>query len=161
MYGDRVVRNLSLELGKRIYSQLSLLFSESSEWRFYYIYGGRFYIILDGVPLDTACTKAWQLQVDLSGEYKVDALRVTSDQVTSPYDMLKLPGISIRLGVASYPYWKFTELLSRNPGMNPVASVIGLIMRYLDIALSEGKAGEVRAWDRKKWRLAPWSPSNS
>ncbi|MFL5666225.1 MAG: GAF domain-containing protein, partial [Ktedonobacteraceae bacterium] len=157
MYGDRVVRNLSLELGKRIYSQLRLLFSESSEWRFYYIYGGRFYIVLDGVSLDTARTKARQLQLALSGEYKVDALRVTRDQVTSPYDMLKLSSISVRLGVTSYPYWKLAELLGRYPSMHSVTSVIGFLLRFLDIALSEGKPGGIMAWDREKWALVQWS----
>lgn len=159
MYGNRVTRNLSRVLGDRIYSQLRLLFTKSTEWRFYYIYGGRFYILLDGTSLDSACEKARQLQEALNGDYKVDALRIAIDQPTLPDDMLKLSGLTIRLGVTGYEYWKLAELLERYADRTPVASVRSLITRFLDIALDEGKQkgpNSIITWNREKGWLTPW-----
>jgi len=159
--GDRVTRNLSRALGERINSQLRVLFTRRADWRFYYIYADRYYILLDGTPLDQACEKAQRLREVLQGDYKVDALRTSIDQSTLPGNMLKLTDLSVRLGVTSYEYWKLAELLQRSADTTPVASVRSLIIRFLDIALSMGNqagGGTIIAWNREKWKLAPWPP---
>jgi len=160
-YGDHVTRNLSRALGERINSQLRVLFTRRADWSFYYIYADRYYILLDGTPLDQACEKAERLREVLQGDYKVDALRTSIDQSTLPANMLKLTDLTVRLGVTSYEYWKLAELLQRSADTTPVASVRSLTIRFLDIALSMGNqagGGTIIAWNREKWKLAPWPP---
>ena len=97
----------------------------------------------------------------MQGDYKVDALRTSIDQSTLPGNMLKLTDLTVRLGVTSYEYWRLAELLQRSADTTPVASVRSLIIRFLDIALSMGNqagGGTIIAWNREKWKLAPWPP---
>ena len=156
MLGDLANRNLSWELGERLHVQLAKHFGRSADWHFYYIFGGRFYIILDKISQDVAGENAVLLQEDLRGVHEVDALRTTLDQPTSPANVLKLPDITIRLGVTSYKYWKLAELLDRYASEFPVTNVRSLITRYLDIALVECKKDSIVGWERTEKKFKPW-----
>jgi DNA-binding transcriptional MerR regulator len=154
--GDLATRNLSLKLGERLHVQLAMHFGKLADWHFYYLFAGRFYIMLDNISQEVAGGNAELLREALRGVYEIDALRTTLDQPISPSDVLKLPEITIRLGVTSYKYWKLAALLQRYADTFPIANVRCLITRFLDIALAECDKDSIVAWEIDEKKFKPW-----
>jgi GAF domain-containing protein len=159
-YGDQVARNLSKEVGSRISGQQ--LFSTNPEHRrLYHICVDRFYLLLKGMALDEALNKAEQLRVALQGIYRVEARRVSTERLMLPEGKLELPGVTVRLGVAAYPYRKLQELLQRYPAETSVAGIRAQIMRDLDEILNVGQqdgGNVITSWDIDNWGFIRWHP---
>jgi DNA-binding transcriptional MerR regulator/GGDEF domain-containing protein len=160
-YGDRIARNLSREVGSRLFGHLTTIFANSLHRRLYHINADKYYLVLDGMPVDEAKQKAEQIRVALKGEYPIDAQRVSVGRPTSPEAMLKLPGVTVRLGIPAYTYRKLKEILGRYSPETAVPEVRTLITNALDevLKLGQHKGGDVIiSWDHKLWWYTKWTP---
>lgn len=161
-YGDRMTKNLSRVVGLRIQRQLRALFTNSTDCKFYHIYADRFYLLLNGISLEEARTKAELLRQTLSDSYQIDALHFSIEQPRPSESMLILPDITVRLGVGSYTYMKLKEILQRFSSNTALASTAAMITASLDGMLKVGQdeGGKVIiSWDPKIWGYRRWSPS--
>ena len=165
-YGDHVMRNLSREVGLRIQGQLRALFTNPENRQLYHVHADRFYLMLKGMSLDEARTKAELLRQVLVGDYRVNALplRTSMGRPMLPDNMLELSNITVRLAVTSYPYKKLEELLQRYPSATAITEVRVLITRsldeVLDLGLREG-GNTVMSWDPEIWGYVRWSPTKN
>ncbi len=162
-YGDQMAKNLSRTLGLRILEQLPVLFTKDKEYRLYHIYADRYYLLLNGIPLEQAREKAERLRQALNGSYRVDAVRTSIEQPTLPDSMVELLDLTVRLGVTSYEYKKLHKVLQRYPAVTAVADVRASILHFLDVSLNMGKkegGNIIVAWNPEIWGLAPWQPKS-
>jgi DNA-binding transcriptional MerR regulator/GAF domain-containing protein/GGDEF domain-containing protein len=149
-YGDRIIRNLTREVGLRIQEQLHTFFKEYPYCQLYHIYAGHFYIILKHISLDVARNCAERLRQGLVGTYKLDALRASAYQPRRPDSRVELPHITVRLGVTSYSYEKIKEIFSKYPVENAVVAVRTVISSGLAVSLDRGRdegGNVVISWD--------------
>lgn len=157
-YGDQVTRNLSREMGLRILMQQR--FSTNPEHhKIYHIYADRFYLILKGVSLDEARSRARKLKDVLDGDYHVEARRISAERLMLPEGKLELSNVTVRLGIASYPYEKLKEMLQRFSFKTAEAAVRAEIMRNIDELLNLGhqEGGNVIiSWDTDSWGYIRW-----
>lgn len=162
-YGDRIARNLSREVGKRLLGHLNL-FAKLAGKRLYHLNVDRYLLFLDGMSLDDARQNAEQIRVALQGKYLIDVQRISSDRSKLPGNKLELSSITVRVGVTSYKYKKVKEVLGRYNATTAVAEFRALIMasldEVLDIARREG-GDKIVTWDRVKWGYIPWTPPSS
>jgi DNA-binding transcriptional MerR regulator/GGDEF domain-containing protein len=165
-YGERMSKNLSRLVGLRIQRQLPALFSNPDDCRMYHAYGDRYYVLLNGISLEQARTKAELLKDSLNDTYQVDALRFSIEQPTQSETMLvSADKITVRLGVSSYDYKKLEEVLQRYPDGTTLSSTMALIVtgkRGLDhmLKLGQGEGGDVIiSWDPEIWAYRVWEPS--
>lgn len=151
-YGDRMARDISKAVGLRIQGQLRAL-KDDAVCEFYRISADRYYILLQGMPLEQARAKAELLLSVLSGSYQIDPQRIPPGQPTLPENMVTLTNITVRLGVSSYSYRKLKEILARYPGERAVVETRLLLTRFLDEVLDIGKrkgGNIVVSWDPDK-----------
>ncbi len=159
-YGNRVARNLSRVVGLRIDSQLRT-FKDDADYKLYHFAADRFYISLKRLSLEQARIKAELLRQVLCGSYQIDPLSVPVGQPTLPESMLTLSNVTVRLGVASYFYWKLKEVMQRFPTEISVVQVRMQIISSLDEALNLGKrlgGNVVMSWEPESRNFIPWSP---
>lgn len=159
-YGDRITRNLSMEIGQKIQKSLPVLFKEHLDCQLYHIYADRFYLLLKRTPLEKACEIAERLRQALKGSYKIDALRLSVEDPLRIESMLDLEDVTVRLGVSSYGYKKLGEILQRYPFETAVVEVRTSIALELDEALARGKnkgGNIVIAWHPQAWEYRPSS----
>ncbi len=166
LYGDQMTRNLSKALGLRIQEQLGILFSKQTDYKLYYSYADRFYLLLNGISLKEAREKAEKLRLALSGSYQVDAIRTSLEQPTLPASKLQISGVTVRLGVTCYKYAKLYKILQSFTDNMAVANARASILHFLDVALNIGRlngGNSVVAWnpDPKVWGLELWSPRDA
>lgn len=158
-YGDQAVRNLSKAVGLLIQEKQNL--STSAEHRkVYQISADRFYLILKGMTLDEARSKAKQLRDTLRGDYRIGVRRVFAERLMLPEHTLELSNVTVRLGVAAYSYGKLKEMLRRYPAEIAVATVRAKTMDDIDIMLNLGQqdGGDViYSWDVDSWGYIQWS----
>lgn len=156
-YGERVARNLSREVGLRIKGQLSIF----SSFRYappYHVQADRYYLLLKGISLEEARSKAELLRKALSGEYRIDSRRVVAGRPMTPGNMLELQDVTVRLGVPSYKYSKLKELLLRYSTDLAVSEVRALILQSLDqlLGMAQQEGGNVIiSWDPQIWNYRP------
>ena len=160
-YGEQMMRNLSRAVGLKLQGQIDVFFTKFAFCKLYHIYADRFYLLLNGVPLEQARKSAARLLKDMQGPFLVGASIFPTDPPMLPNNMLEL-NITLRLGVTSYLYIKLEELLQR-PQYPSVTDVRALMARYLDEALNVGKqkgGNVIVAWnsDPKVWGLEVWLP---
>ena len=163
-YGDRLVRNLTHEVGLRVQEQIRTFFKEYPDCQLYHIYADRFYIVLKNTPLEQTREHAERLRVGAFGPYKLDALRIFSDQRTRPEGMVELDDISVRLGVTSYPYPKIEEILHEYTPDYAVTQVRSIITSALDVALVKGQiegGNVVISWNNEIRNFVRWSPAKN
>jgi GGDEF domain-containing protein len=159
-YGDQIVRNLSKEVGLRIQGQQSY-YENPEHRRLYHICADRFYLLLRGIALDEARNKAEQLRAALNGNYRVEARRFSTERLMLPEGKLELAGVTVRLGIASYPYRKLQEISQRYPAETAVAGVRAQMMRDLDETLNLGQqegGNVIISWDIDSWGYIRWYP---
>jgi len=160
-YGDQAVKNLSKAVGLRIQGGQNLS-TNPEHRRVYHIAADRFYLMLKGMTLDEARSKADQLKDALRGDYRIGIKRVTVENLMLPDHMLELPRVTVRLGVAAYPFEKLKEMLRRYPVEIAVAEVRVKMMDDIDIMLNLGQqdGGDViYSWDIEKWVYMRWYPT--
>ena len=160
-YGDRVVRNLTREVGLRVKEQIRTSFKEYPDCQIYHIYADHFLILLKNTSLEQAREHAERLRLGIIGTYKLDALRVSVDQYVRPESMIELPGITVRLGVTSYPYEKLKEILHEYPIQEAVTEVRSIITSALDVTLVRGQVeggNVVISWNAETHSFTRWSP---
>jgi DNA-binding transcriptional MerR regulator/GGDEF domain-containing protein len=160
-YGDQVARNLSKAVGLRIQGQQRLS-ANPGHRRIYHIHADRFYLLLIGIALEEARNKAKQLRDVLNGDYRVEARRTSAERLMLPERMLELSDVTVRLGVAAYPYRKLEELLQRHSPEDAVASVRAQIMSDLDEILNLGQqegGNVITSWDVGSWGYTRWYPA--
>jgi GGDEF domain-containing protein len=160
-YGDRIARNLSREVGSRLFGHLTTIFASSLHRRLYHINADKYYLVLDGMPVDEAIQRAEQIRVALKGEYPIDAQRVSVGRPTSPKSMLELPEVTVRLGIPAYTYGKLKEILGRYSSETAVFEVRTLITIALDevLKLGQREGGDVIiSWDHKRKWYSKWTP---
>lgn len=148
-HGEIMRRNLSREVGRRARNTLATLFTNTSEWRLYQAYDDRYYVLLEGVPLDEARSKKGLLKEALDGSYEIDALRFTTDQPT-PSEMCVEENITVRVGASCYPSLKLYELMHRDENQqHPTESVTAIIRKDFDglLGITEGNA----SWHPDSW----------
>ncbi len=160
-YGDQVARNLSREVGLRIRGQL---LSNPGLSRLYHVNADRYYLLLKGMPLEEARSRAETLRVALGGEYRLDARRVAVGRPMLPAGLLEIPKVTVRLGVQSYQYRRLKEVLQRYPAEVAVAGVRALVMQGTNEALEIGQregGNCIISWDPNPiiWSYRRWSPS--
>jgi DNA-binding transcriptional MerR regulator/GGDEF domain-containing protein len=161
-YGDQVARNLSRAVGLRIRGQLGL-FSSLKSSRLYHVHADSYYLMLRGITLEEARSKAALLLQALSGDYRIDARRVTMGRPMTPESMLDLHKVTVRLGVPSYKYGKLKEVILRYPAETAVTVAREVIMNNLDQSLQIGQqegGNIIISWDPVSWGFRPWSPPN-
>jgi DNA-binding transcriptional MerR regulator/GGDEF domain-containing protein len=152
IYGDRVARDLSRAVGLRIHSQLRALRDEA-EYRLYHIGADRFYLLLHKMTLDQARIKAESLKRTLQGSYQIEPYQMQSSQAPQngyAPNMVTISNLTVRLGVASYPYQKLKEVLLRYPAEAGVMEVRKQIIGMLEEELAQGKrrgGNIVMSWD--------------
>jgi DNA-binding transcriptional MerR regulator len=151
-YGEVMTRNLSRAVVMRARNMLKTLFI-SSDLQLYHAYGDRFYVFLGGIPLDEAKLKVWALKKRLEDEYKIDALRFSTESPT-PVEMRVQVEITVRFGIICYPAIKAYELMQRLVNkLDPTdlqAAVASQIRNEFDNVLKLGLG--VRNWDPDEWR---------
>ncbi len=160
-YGDRLTKNLSRIVGLKLQNKVRTLFTNPNECKLYHIYADRFYLLLNGISLEEARTKAELLRLALNDSYQIDALRFSIEQPILSESMLVLSDITVRLGVSSYPYTKLRQILQRYPSSTKLASTVAEIRRFLDEMLKAGldEGGNVIfSWDPKIWGYRLWEP---
>ncbi len=163
-YGDRLVRNLTHEVGLRVQEQIRTFFKEYPDCQLYHIYADRFFIVLKNTSLEQTREHAERLRVGALGTYKLDALRVFSDQRARPEGMVELDDISVRLGVTSYPYPKLEEILHEYTPTYAVTQVRSIITSALDVALVKGQiegGNVVISWNNEIRNFVRWSPARN
>jgi DNA-binding transcriptional MerR regulator/GGDEF domain-containing protein len=151
IYGDRVARDLSRAVGLRVQSQLRT-FKDEAGYRLYHIGADRFYILLHKMTLDQARTKAELLKRTLAGSYQVEPYHTPGSQQHNGYALkvATVSNLTVRLGVASYPYQKLKEILLRYPSETTVMEVRKQVIGMLEeeLALGKRKGGNVvTSWD--------------
>jgi GGDEF domain-containing protein len=160
-YGERVARNLSREVGLRIRGELRLL-SNPLYRRLYHVNADRYYLLLQGMSLDEARSRAELLRQVLEGEYRLDARRVVTGRPMLPEGLLDIPGVTVRLGVSSYKFIKLHEILQRYLEETAVMNTRSMIMQSLDLILEIGQregGNCIISWDQGIWGWKRWSPN--
>ncbi|HZO72062.1 MAG TPA: MerR family transcriptional regulator [Ktedonobacteraceae bacterium] len=133
-YGDVTARSMSRAVGRQTERLLREIFPRG-DYRLYHIYADRFYMMLRNVDLDKARQLAEKMRQTLGGTYQIAGHRTSFESPVPHGSLQEIPDIiTVRLGVASYPFAKLKNLLSRYS----VAELRGLIIRDLDYALSLG-----------------------
>ncbi len=163
-YGDRVARNLSRSVGQRIQRQVAALFTNPTDCKLYHAYADRYYLRLNKISLEDARAKARLLKQALDGSYQVDAVRFTLEQPTPEENLIKSPGVTVRLGVNSYTHAKLQEVLGRDPTISPLSSTTALIMQSLDEVLRTGQdlgGNNIMSWDYTVWGWILWLSDSS
>jgi len=163
-YGDRLVRNLTREVGLRVQEQIRTFFKEYPDCQLYHIYADRFFIVLKNTSLEQTREHAERLRMGAFGTYKLDALRIFSDQHTRPESMVELDNISVCLSVTSYPYPKLEEILHEYTMEYAVTQVRSIITSALDVALVKGQiegGNVVISWDYDIRNFVRWSPTKN
>ena len=161
-YGDQVARNLSRSVGLRIQGQLGL-FSSLKSGRLYHVRSDSYYLMLRGISLEEARSKAALLYKALSGDYRIDARRVAMGRPMVPQNMLELRGVTVRVGVPSYKFGPLKEILLRSLTEDPVAYARTVVMNNLNQSLEIGQqegGNIIIVWDPAVLGFRPWSPSN-
>jgi GGDEF domain-containing protein len=152
LYGDRIARDLSCAVGMRIHSQLRA-FKDEAEYGLYHICADRFYIRLNNMTLDQARTRAELLKQTLEGSYQVEPYHAqTGHPATTDLSisLVTISNVTVRLGVASYPYQKLKEVLQRYPSEIAVPEVRMQVIGMLEEELAQGKrkgGNIVMSWD--------------
>jgi len=162
-YGDRVARNLSHEVGSRLQEYLKL-FAKLNNKLLYHLNADRYYLLLDGMSLDDTRRNAEQIRIALKDNYLVDAQRFSSKGTKLPVNMLEIPELTVRLGVTSYTYVKFKEILQRYSPETSVVETRALVMGSLDTTLSTARregGNNIVSWNLETWSYATWSPPES
>jgi DNA-binding transcriptional MerR regulator len=152
-YGERMTRNLSREVGRRIEEKLLNSFPNRFDCKLYQAYDDRYYILLPGIPLEEACSKSWGFKDALDGTYQIDALRFSTDQRT-PWEMLVQENITVRLGVVCYPSIKLYELMQRpQAAPHPPEFITATIRMDLDniLKMVQGEERAICSWDPENW----------
>jgi hypothetical protein len=163
-FGDRVARNLSFAVGLRIEGYLKL-FGKLTHQRIYHMHAGRYYLLLDDMPLDDARNNAAQLKVTLNDNYRIGAQRNADESTTPSEGAFELLHVTVHLGITSYKYMKLYEILQRYANDTAIAETESLILGSLDevLAIGQRKSGDVIiSWDHASWGYLPWSqPASS
>jgi DNA-binding transcriptional MerR regulator/GGDEF domain-containing protein len=161
-YGDRVARNLSREVGSRLLGHLDAFFTNSRHRRLYHVNADRYYLLLKGMSLEEARVKAEEIRVALEGEYSIDAQHARVGRPTLPEGMLKLPDVTVRLGVPAYKYKKLKEILGRYSKETAVFEAREIITKAIDQVLKQGQkegGNVIICWDYEAWGYRKWTPS--
>lgn len=156
-YGNRVARNLSQQVGLRIRGQMSVA-SRFHPNQLFHISADKYYLLLEGVTLESAQQQARQLRDTLSGSYLILPTSATPSRPAQPINMLELPGVTVHIGVSSYLFSKLDELLWRYATDTAKIYVRTLIIAGIEEMLERGKnAGGncVISWDRESWGYKP------
>ena len=152
-HGNRVARNLSQQVGLRVARQMRVA-SRFQANRLFHISADKYYILLEGVSLESASSQAQQLRSALNGTYLILPTSATSNRPAQPINMLNLPDVTVHIGVSSYLLEKLDELLKRYPSDTSRIYVRTLIIAGIEEMLDRGKNGGgncIFAWDRETW----------
>lgn len=150
-YGDQFIQNLSKIVGSTLQMQLVRILTNQVAYQLYHACSGRFYLLLDDMPLDEACKHGERIRRRLNDEYEVSILRPISEKgINSDQDNMKLEPISVHVAVLNYTYRKLEGLLQRYSPDTAVGNVRALIDRDIDTALNKGRlegGNVVMSWD--------------
>jgi DNA-binding transcriptional MerR regulator/GGDEF domain-containing protein len=149
-YGDRAARNLSREVGTLLKGQLQVQ-SVPEYKKVFHIGADLYYLKLVDMSLDDAQKLARQLRRLLRGEYRIDARR--EGKPLARDEKLVLNGVTVRIGVQNYKYWKLKEVLNRYPN-SPVSATRSLMLSNFDATLKRASAegGDcIVTWDHVAW----------
>jgi hypothetical protein len=120
----------------------------------YHVGADRYYLKLPGMSLGDARNLAQQLLQLLRGNYRVDVRRPMAGRFVLLDELLVLPHVTVRLGVASYKYPKLKEVIGRSDVVDAIAETRTLILNNFLQSLNRGQdnGGDcVVSWDHGKW----------
>lgn len=152
-HGSNTARNLIRAIGRRIAGQPLLTSSplmgapDRTRNNLYHMYGDRFFLLLENIPLNDALTYADNLRELLSGSYTLETSRTTGNQ-TGLGTKVKLDKITVRIAVISYDSETLNKLLASvtpekrdipTQPHEPVQYIISVITSALDAGLNQGK----------------------
>lgn len=139
-YGDQFAQNLSRVVGSHLQTQFPRIFTELFPYKLYYIYAGRFYILLDKLSLEEARKHGERIRRKLNDAYEVSILQPVSEEVANTDPETKyVVTLSVHVGVSSYTRRKLEDLLQRYSAETAAGNVASLINRDIDIALNKGR----------------------
>jgi GGDEF domain-containing protein len=166
-YGDQFAQNLSKVVGSSLQIQLRRIFTDLVTYKLYHACSGRFYLLLDGLPLEEARKHAERIRRKLDDTYEVSVLRSANENAVSPDpESMQLEPITVHVAVSCYTNKKLEDLLQRYAVSTAVGNVRALIDRDIDKALSRGRiegGNVVITWnpDPQKRGFIRWSPNPS
>ncbi len=139
-YGDQIMRHLSKAMGLRIQELILSLVTKSSNCTLYYMYAGRFYIVLQSMALEKVRDKAKIFKRSLDGR-----IAITLSDIADK--LLIIPNITVHVAINSYRHTKLVEYLRE---YTTVADACVRIYQDLDTVLKMGtdEGGNViMSWD--------------
>jgi MerR HTH family regulatory protein len=138
-YGDTTLRNVNKEIGLRIHNLVTALFVDYTQYQLYHIYAGRYYLFLQNVTLEKTKNDAYRLRTALTGS-------ITIKQTELPSSTLKLPDISLHLGVTHYPIEKIQKPLELKASSEFVSTIYHALDLALKLCADEG-GNTIMAWN--------------
>jgi DNA-binding transcriptional MerR regulator len=149
-YGDRTLKTVNRSIGSRISRLLPALIARYTDCKLYYIWSGRFYLLLRGFSAEETLMYAERLWLALNED-------ILLNQSELPDGRLSLP-IKVHEGVNWYSTEKLREMLDE---LQSVARVSDLIYRSLDSVLRLGgdKGGNLIVfWNRETRTYDSYTP---
>ncbi|MDQ2887007.1 MAG: MerR family transcriptional regulator [Chloroflexota bacterium] len=152
-HDEQMLRNLQRTIGQRIRDLLPALFSRYLDCKLYYIYAGRFYLLLHDFSLEETKRYALRLKKALEGNVAIkrtDLLRGTH----------VIPDVSLHLAVTWYSYEKLQDFLVMKRQQS-IADVSAILYRSLDSVLKLGmdEGGDVvYAWEQETRSFTAYQP---
>ena len=128
IYGDRTLKAVNKAVGLRIRRLLPAIMARYTDCELYYIWSGRFYLVLRGFSAEQTLMYAERLWIALNED-------ILLTQSELPEGRLSLP-IKVHEGVNWYSTEKLCDLLDTAKGQP--ASVSDLLYRSLDLVLKLG-----------------------
>ncbi len=152
-YDEQMLRSLQRTIGQRIRDLLPALFSRYLDCKLYYIYAGRFYLLLHDFSLEETKRNALRLKKALEGNVAIKR----SDLLGGTH---VIPDLSLHLAVTWYSYEKLQEFLVMKRQQS-IADVSAILYRSLDSVLKLGMdegGNVVYAWEQETRSFTAYQP---
>lgn len=149
-YGANTARHLVRAVGNRIAQKIKLttipVLSPRRRATLYYIYGDRFYLLLDNMGLEEAKTYATDLQKQLIDNYTIEVTRTNGSRAISA-GAITIANVRVRMVFISYEGKQLSRLVkspadessSATQARNPVQNLIYGITDALDAGIIQAK----------------------
>lgn len=152
-HDEQILRNLQRTIGQRIRDLLPALFSRYLDCKLYYIYAGRFYLLLHDFSLEETKRYALRLKKALEGNVAIKRTDLLGGTHV-------IPDVSLHLAVTWYSYEKLQEFLVMKR-QQTIAGVSAILYRSLDSVLKLGmdEGGDVvYAWEQETRSFTAYQP---
>lgn len=162
-HGLNTARHLVRTVGKRLAQQIKLTSIPALNPRpranLYYIYGDRFYLLLDGSGWNVARSYARDVQELLSGDYAIEVTRTNAVRAIA-VGTTGIDEVRVRIVVISYEGEQLRRLITSaikassgdvgaNQSHDPAQNLVSEITSALDAGIVQAKQSDPRQSDRR------------